>query len=92
MTELLKCGRVKSSQAMRALHEERSIDPESERAILHRRASSINAYDALHYASSLHRVLLVTAHTLQDRYCKPYISLPATGMRVRISPDSASVM
>jgi hypothetical protein len=29
-TELLECGRVKSSQAMRALHEERSIDPESE--------------------------------------------------------------
>jgi hypothetical protein len=29
----------------------------------------------------------------QERSCKPYISLPATGMRaVRISPDSASVM
>ena len=37
--------------------------------------------------------LLVTAHTWQERYCKPYISLPATGMRaIRISPDSASVM
>ena len=36
---------------------------------------------------------LVTAHAVQERYCKPYISLPATGIRaIRISPDSASVM
>jgi hypothetical protein len=35
----------------------------------------------------------VTTRVSQERYCKPYISLPATGMRaVRISPDSASVM
>jgi hypothetical protein len=39
------------------------------------------------------RNVLVTTHACQERYCKPYISLPATGMRaVRISPDSASVM
>jgi hypothetical protein len=36
---------------------------------------------------------LITAYACQDRYCKPYISLPAIGMRaVRISPDNASVM
>jgi hypothetical protein len=39
-----------------------------------------------------HRAL-ATIHALQERYCEPYISLPAIGMRaVRISPDSASVM
>ena len=39
------------------------------------------------------RYSLVTSRALQERYCKPYINLPATGMRaIRISPDSASVM
>jgi hypothetical protein len=92
--EWLQCGRVKAPQAMRALYEERSIEPESESvSYCHRSARSTNAYDVLRYAGSLHRELLATAHTLQDRYCKPYISLPATGMRaIRISPDSASVM